>query len=230
MTPPIAVVTACRNYGRFLPECLESVRAQTWTDWVHVVVDDASDDHSRDLAWEAGQRDSRVEPVPLRTHHGLAQCLNLAAAATRATWLLKLDADDTVEPTYLERIIAAAREDQHRNVIFSWCHEFGVLLDRVHRYPAFDPARMADVFMIPGPAAIRRDLWLAVGGLRDLACAEDWDFYVRAQAAVGLVPHQIPAPLWNYRQHDAPGRRTHEGQHMLPTYQAEWRELLKAAA
>lgn len=229
MTPPIAIVTACRNYGRWLPECMASVKAQTWTDWVHLIVDDASDDHSRDLAWEAGMVDGRVQPVPLRTHHGLARCMNLGVTLTRAAWILKLDADDTIEPTYLERIMEASEEDWRRNVIFSWCHLFGDK-EGVWRYPDFDPATMADRFQIPGPAAIRRELWLAVDGQRDLPCAEDWDFYVRAHVEVGLVPHQIPEALWNYRQHNHPERRTRHGQDQLPRLQAEWRALLQRVA
>lgn len=229
MTPPIAVVTTCRNYGRFLPECLESVRAQTWTDYVHIVVDDASDDHSRDIAWEAGMADGRVQPVPLRTHHGMARAQNLGWALTRAPWVLKVDADDTIEPTYLQRIMEAAEADAQRNIIFSWCHLFGDR-DGYWQYPEFDPAGMADRFMIPGPAAVKRSLWLEVNGFRDLPCAEDWDFYVRAQAAIGLVPYQIPAALWNYRQHDSPQRMTRHGQDQLPRLQAEWREILRKAA
>lgn len=230
MTPPIAVVTTCRNYGRWLPDCLASVKAQTWTDWVHLVVDDASDDHSRDLAWEAGLADGRVQPVPLRTHHGHARALNLGYSLTRARWVLKLDADDTIEPTYLERILAATEEDPRRNVIYCWAHLFGEH-EGIWQYPPFDPATLADRHQIPGPAAVRRDLWVAVNGFRcDMACGEDWDFYVRAQVAVGLVPHQIPAALWNYRQHSHPERMTRHGQEFLPGYQAEWRELLRRAA
>lgn len=230
MTPPIAVVTTCRNYGRWLPECLESVRRQTWTDWVHVIVDDASDDHSRDIAWEAGMVDGRVQPVPLRTHHGHARALNLAYSLTRAPWILKLDADDMIEPTYLERILAAAAEDARRNVIFSWCHLFGDR-DGYWQYPPFDPATLADRHQIPGPAAVTRSLWLSLGGFRDdMACGEDWDFYVRGHVAVGLVPYQIPEALWNYRQHSHPDRMTRNGQDHLPRYQAEWRELLRRVA
>ena len=230
MTPPIAIVTTCRNYGHWLPECIASVKAQTWTDYVHLIVDDASEDNSRDIAWEAGMADGRIQPVPLRTRHGHAAALNMGYTLTRAPWILKLDADDTIAPTYLERILEAAEEDWRRNVIFSWCAFFGEKTG-VWRYPDFDPRTMADRHQIPGPAAVRRDLWVAVDGFRtQMHCGEDWDFYVRAHVEVGLVPHQIPEALWNYRQHSHPERMTRNGQQHLPYYQAEWRTLLQRVA
>jgi len=107
-------------------------------------------------------------------------------------------------------------------VIFSPCQHFGARRDQ-YVYPRFDPARMIDVFMIPGPAAFRKELWEAVGGYDEsMRSAEDWDFYIRAQLAVGLVPHQLPSPRWFYRMHDGQ-RASTEGMARLPELQRYWR-------
>ena len=52
--------------------------------------------------------------------------------------------------------------------------------------------------------------------------AEDWDLYIRAHLAVGLVPHQLPHPRWFYRQHAGP-RASREGMARLPELQRYWR-------
>ena len=54
--------------------------------------------------------------------------------------------------------------------------------------------------------------------------AEDWDFYIRAHLAVGLVPHQILARdlYWWYRVHDGP-RASSDGMARLAELQAYWR-------
>jgi hypothetical protein len=52
--------------------------------------------------------------------------------------------------------------------------------------------------------------------------AEDWDLHIRAQLAVGLVPHQLPSPLWHYRQHAGP-RASAEGMARLGDLRAYWR-------
>lgn len=226
-SPLISIVTACYDCARYLPECLASVQAQTTEYFEHVVVLDGCHDESVAIAERAALADTRVRIRPFLhfENRGIAAAYNTAIALARCDWLLKLDADDTFEPTYVAEILRAIAADGERNVVFSWCHLFGDV-DEVYRYPAFDPARMADVFMIPGPAAMHRELWGTVGGFRKLPCAEDWDLYVRAECAIGLRPYQIPAALWNYRQHGGP-RLTKQGQAHLPALQAEWRELLK---
>jgi hypothetical protein len=70
---------------------------------------------------------------------------------------------------------------------------------------------------------VRRDVWQAVGGYDEsMRFAEDWDLHIRAQLAVGLVPHQLPHPRWFYRQHAGP-RASHEGIANLPNLQRYWR-------
>src|SRR5262245_18148154 len=80
-------------------------------------------------------------------------------------------------------------------------------------------------FYIPGPAAYRRTLWDAVGGYdTTMRSAEDWDFYIRAQEAVGLVPHQLmfpPSLYWYYRMHGGQ-RASDEGIKRLPLLQQYW--------
>ena len=44
MTPLVSVVMAAKNYARFLPQAVESVRAQAFRDWELIVVDDGSSD------------------------------------------------------------------------------------------------------------------------------------------------------------------------------------------
>ena len=47
--PLISVVMAAKNYARFLPEAVESVRAQTLADWELVIIDDGSTDATPDV-------------------------------------------------------------------------------------------------------------------------------------------------------------------------------------
>lgn len=222
--PFLSIVTACFNGERYLAECLASVAAQSVRGIEHIVVLDGCTDGSAAIVERAGVHDDRLTCIAHERNLGISAAYNTAFACARAPWVLKVDADDTIEPGYVEAILRAEAEEPRRSVIFSWCHLFGTE-ERVHQYPAFERARMADVFMIPGPAAILREMWGTVGGFRKLPCAEDWDLYVRIAAAEELVPYQIPAALWNYRQHDGP-RLTRQGQDQLPRLQAEWRQLL----
>ena len=222
MTPKLSVVTACYQHGRYLLQSAESVLRQTEREIELIIVDDGSTDDSRAVAMGIARDDGRVTVLHNPTNIGLAASQNLGIRCARAPWVLKNDADDYIHERYCEEILAAAEEDPARNVIFSPCQHFGGQR-HVYHYPPFDPAKQIEQFMIPGPAAFRRSLWEAVGGYDEtMRSAEDWDLYIRAQLAVGLVPHQLPSPRWYYRMHAGP-RASRIGMARLPDLQAYWR-------
>lgn len=229
MSPKLSVVTSCYNHGRYLIESAESVLRQTARDIELLIVNDGSTDDSLAIAMGLAAMDDRVRVLWHRENRGLAASQNDGISEAQAPWVLKVDADDYIAPTYVERILAAAAADSRRNIIFSPAQLVGNQR-LVYRYPPFDPRRMIDDLMIPGPAAFRVDLWAAVGGYDEtMRSAEDWDLYIRAQLAVGLVPHQIDEPLWYYRQHDGP-RASHIGMAQLPNLRAYWRGHTKDTA
>ncbi len=226
--PKLSVITACYNHGQYLEESMRSVLAQTERDIELIVVIDGATDNSWDVAVRVQKQDMRVRVYANPENRGLAYSQNLGIRLAKSPWVLKVDADDAIGSTYVAEILAAADADPRRNIIFSPC--FDGSLSRVFRYPAFDPRRMIDQFQIPGPAAFRVALWDAVGGYDEsMRSAEDWDFYVRAQVAVGLVPHQLPEPRWFYRQHSGP-RASREGIAKLPRLQEYWRGHTKESA
>lgn len=224
MTPKLSIITACYNHGHFLGECIASVLAQTEQDIEHIIVIDGATDNSSSVAQRYVLSDRRARVTVREANRGLAASQNEGIAYARAPWVLKVDADDKIDPRYVERILAAADEDARRNVIFAPARHFGNRNDPFI-YPDFNPAGMIDTFMIPGPAGFKKELWEAVGGYDEtMRSAEDWDFYIRAHLAVGLVPHQLRVPglFWWYRVHDGV-RASAEGIAKLPDLQQYWR-------
>ena len=115
--------TACLinhyNYGRFVGEALDSVLAQSVPLDEIVLVDDGSDDGSRDVVARLGEREPRVRVV-LKENGGQLSCFNVAFAASSADVLFFLDADDTWEPGYVEAALGIYRA--HPAVDFVACH------------------------------------------------------------------------------------------------------------
>jgi glycosyltransferase involved in cell wall biosynthesis len=115
--PDVSIVMAAKNYARFLPEAVDSVFAQTFTDWELLIIDDASTDATPGtVAPYLG--DSRVRYV---RSDGLGQsrAKNLGIALSRGRFIAFLDADDAWLPMKLEKQLALFAAQPAAGVVFS---------------------------------------------------------------------------------------------------------------
>ncbi len=106
--PLVSVMTANYNFARFLPEAIESVRAQTYANWEMIICDDGSADDSREVMEHWAAVEPRVRCVFLAENSGHAAALNTCFAASRGEIICLLDADDTFFPRKIESVVRAA--------------------------------------------------------------------------------------------------------------------------
>lgn len=117
MTPAVSVVIATYNYGRYLAGALDSVLAQTFTDFEIVVVDDGSTDATAEVILPY-LADPRVRYY--RTENrGQPAAKNFGIRFARASLIGFLDADDLWLPAKLERQIALLRSDPGLGVVYT---------------------------------------------------------------------------------------------------------------
>lgn len=103
--PLVTVVVPCYENGADLPGALESLLAQTFENFEILVIDDGS-------AWDPVVNvpiDPRIDVEFLPENRGYGSVTNHAIGRARGEWVTFVDADDRVVPTYLERMLAAAR-------------------------------------------------------------------------------------------------------------------------
>ena len=91
-TPLVSVLMAVRNAARHLPEAIDSVLAQTLTDFEFVIVDDGSTDDTARII--EAYDDPRIVRVTNAGHPGLSAALNFGATQCRAPLLARMDGDD----------------------------------------------------------------------------------------------------------------------------------------
>lgn len=101
--PRVSVIIPAHNSARSLPETIASVRAQTYSDWEIVAVDDGSRDATWPLLSQAGPD---VLAVRNPSALGPAAARNRALAQATGDLVVFLDADDLLRPDYLESQIA----------------------------------------------------------------------------------------------------------------------------
>lgn len=113
MKPEVSIVTPNYNGAQFLPRCLDSVDAQSFEDWEHIVVDDGSDDDSAALiearAQSAGDA-SRLKLIRSPGNEGPRLARNRAVAAARGRYIAFLDNDDWWHAEKLARQLHFMRE------------------------------------------------------------------------------------------------------------------------
>src|SRR3954468_5751633 len=96
MPPELSIGLPSFNAGRFFREAVQSILAQTFTDWELILIDDGSTDGS--FSTLAGFNDSRIRIYSDGRHRGLAARLNQIASLARGKFIGRMDADDLSHP------------------------------------------------------------------------------------------------------------------------------------
>lgn len=104
----ISVIIPAYNAGRTLAACLDSLCAQTHTDWQGIIIDDGSTDNTPAIAEQYAAQDSRIT-VLHQTKSGVSTARNAGLDAATGEYIAFIDADDTVLPTYLQHMAEAAQ-------------------------------------------------------------------------------------------------------------------------
>jgi teichuronic acid biosynthesis glycosyltransferase TuaG len=111
--PLVSIVTPAYNAARFVAQTIESVLAQTFTDWEMIVVDDRSRADTRAIVDRYAQGDRRIRVDVSPQNQGPGPTRNQAIAMARGRYLAFLDSDDLWDSTKLERQLAFMRGDGH---------------------------------------------------------------------------------------------------------------------
>lgn len=108
-TPEISVLVPIYNVERYLEECLESLRNQTFTDFEVICINDGSTDSSRDIIQRFMDADKRFRVID-KPNSGYGASMNQGLREARGTYVNILESDDYLEPGGLARMYEVAHE------------------------------------------------------------------------------------------------------------------------
>ncbi|MCM1337661.1 MAG: glycosyltransferase family 2 protein [Candidatus Amulumruptor caecigallinarius] len=114
--PQISVVIPAYNSEKYLRECLDSIKAQTFTDWECLVVDDGSKDSTPDIVQEYAAADRRFRLLR-QANAGAYMARVTGVEAAQGEWIAFIDSDDTVDSVYLQRLHSLA--DDTTDIVIS---------------------------------------------------------------------------------------------------------------
>lgn len=195
----VSIIIPCYNHGRYLREAIESALAQTYRPIEVIVVDDGSSDNSAEIAAEY--------PVMLVTqdNQGAGAALNHGIKLAKGQYLARLDADDKLHASFVERCVRVLEGHPESAFVYTWAILFGDRSGVFYSRP-YDVRRLKFGNYIPAETVIRTEAIKEVGGFdSDLPWVEDWDLWLTF-AERSLFGRLLPEPLIYYRQHKTGSR------------------------
>ena len=99
-SPEISIIVPVYNVEQYLRRCLDSIRAQTFTDWECILIDDGSPDASGAVCDEYAAKDCRFRVIH-QENRGVSAARNAGLDAARGEWIAFVDSDDWIEPSFL---------------------------------------------------------------------------------------------------------------------------------
>lgn len=107
----ISVIVLIYNVESYLHQCIDSILAQTYTDFELILVDDGSTDHCGVICDEYAQKDDRVRVIH-QEYLGVSAARNTGVDAVKGEYIVFVDSDDVVLDTYLETLLNVALAQQ----------------------------------------------------------------------------------------------------------------------
>jgi len=194
--PLFSVIVPTYNRLDFLPDCIQSVRAQTFRDFELVVVDDGSTDGSYEYV---------VSEVPealivQQSNAGPGAARNAGAHLASGEFLAFLDSDDLWFPWTLETYARVVDEHHNLNILLGKNIYFCNLLPEISCTPRkvnwneslFSRMSLGMTEIPTASSLIRRSLFFEIGGFSEIATAEDVDLWLRSGCALGFVEVHSP--------------------------------------
>jgi len=236
--PTVAIVIPSFNYGHLVSHAIRSAMSQTYpllTDII--IVDDGSEDDglTERTVKELAREDRRVQYIR-QNNAGVAVARNRGIESVRTKYVCCLDADDTIEPVFLEKLIPALEADSSLGVAFSslMIHyadgrtELGFQSDFSYdeHLKGIDERGQSHC-QVPTCCVFRRKAWERLGGYRQRyapsGCGtEDAEFWLRMGAFGWGIQQVTREPLFHYTA----GGRTTEAGHITVNY-TEWHPWAK---
>jgi len=201
--PRISVIMSVYNGQRHVSKAIDSIIAQTFSDWQFLIVDDASTDGTAVILKDYAAKDGRIKIITNPENLGLTKSLNIAIGRAEAEFLARQDADDISTPARLEKQLSYM--EQHPEVAVVGClgeirNADGIV--RKSKDRKFSGAGMKrylakhNVF-IHGSVMMRKSCLAKVGFYREFfRYAQDYDLWLRLSEHFDLAI--LPEHLYWY--------------------------------
>ncbi|MBI9113162.1 glycosyltransferase [Maridesulfovibrio ferrireducens] len=201
--PVVSVVVPCHNYGRYLAECVKSVLLQSFCAWEIIIVNDGSTDDTHEVAQDImANYPGHAIRYYRQEQKGIVQPRNRGVTLAKGEFILPLDADDLIAPTFLERTVAYLLERPELGYVSTKALFFGSS-NKIWPSEPFANLSLLVTNQQTNTTLYRKTMWQDVNGYdeRMIHGYMDWEFWIHC-TKMGWTGEQINEPLFFYRRKD----------------------------
>lgn len=201
MAPQVSIVLPTYSRADLLPGAIDSVLAQTFTDWELIIVDDCSTDETPDVIARYESLDPRIRSIRNDPNKKLPASLNIGMDAASGAYLTWTSDDNFYRPRALQRMVEELDADPELGVVYADC----MLIDDDLKEKGIAEVAEPEVLLlwncVRGCFMYRREVHELLKGYDvNRFLVEDWDFWLRASMHFKLKP--IREDLYLYRMHE----------------------------
>ncbi len=233
-SPAISVAMSVYDSARFLAPAIESILAQSFTDFEFLILNDGSKDDSAAIIDSYAAKDSRIRAIH-RENKGLIISLNQLLAEAKAPLIARMDGDDIAKPERFARQISFLNAHPDHGVLGTWTEDMDENGNSFYLSGADHPTTDDEFQRVVGersplchPSVImRRDLALDAGGYHAaFRHCEDYDLWLRLASRTKIC--SLPERLVRYRHSAGQVSNKHivEQQIGVAVSRLAWRERM----
>lgn len=196
--PLVSIIIPTFNNQSTIANTLSSVYEQTYSDIEVIIVDDGSTDDSRNVIPEYIQ-DKPFSRLISQINKGPSAARNLGFESSNGEYLVFLDADDIIAPTYIEECVRKFQATPSLGIVFSQTH----LIDDqvgVFQLADYSPTTIMQQNCFPISAMIKAAIFREIGLFdTNIRYGEDWEMWIRYTQKNDYI-YKIEKPLFFYRK------------------------------
>jgi len=201
LTPLVTVYITNYNYGKYIKQAIESLLNQSFQNFEIIIIDDGSTDDSKVII--EGYANNPKIKIIFQQNKGLNVTNNIAMRVAQGKYLMRLDADDFLDPNALLVMTNILESDEELGLVFPDYYnvdEHGSILN-VEKRHQFDE----DVTLMDQPAhgactMIRKKFLQILGGYDEqYQCQDGYELWIKFTSKFKVT--NVNTPLFYYRKH-----------------------------
>lgn len=206
-SPLVSVIVPIYGCELYIGECLDSILLSTYKNYEIIIVDDGSPDNSLSIAQKYANKYQNIKIIA-QENKGVCYARNNAISEARGLFILPIDGDDKIAPTYIEKAVSALNNDKSLGIVYCEAEFFGCKKGK-WCLPKYSFPDVLNSNLIFCSALFRKSDWEKVGGYKKEMTLglEDWEFWL-SLIETGVKVYRIPEILFYYRQKSRDSRNS----------------------